>query len=167
MPAGGTRALDMLRRSGVRHQVHEYEAHEPVAVGSSRRPHYGEDAAAALSVDPARVHKTLIANVDGRFVIAIVPVSAELDLKALAAAMGGRRATLADPADAERVTGQVRGGISPLAQRRRLETVVDGAAMDWPTIYVSAGRRGLQVELSPSDLASLTMATIARISRPR
>jgi Cys-tRNA(Pro)/Cys-tRNA(Cys) deacylase len=165
MPAGGTPALEMLRRRAIRHRVHEYEVRDPVGVSSGRRPNYGEDAAAALEVDSGRIHKTLVASVDGRFVIAIVPVGAELDLKALSAAVGGRRATMADPVDAERVTGQVRGGISPLGQRRRLPTVLDAGATRWPTIYVSAGRRGLQVELAPSDLASLTAATIARISR--
>ena len=116
-------------------------------------------------MDPARIHKTLVASVDGRCVVAVVPVSADLDLKALAAAAGGRRAAMADPTDAERITGQVRGGISPLGQRRPMPTLVDAGAMTWPTVYVSAGRRGLQVELSPGDLVSLTSATVARLIR--
>jgi Cys-tRNA(Pro)/Cys-tRNA(Cys) deacylase len=165
MVAGGTSALDVLRRSGVEHRVHEYDVPERTAHDASRSPRYGDDAARALDVDPARIHKTLVASVDGRFVVAIVPVSAELDLKALAAAAGGRRAAMADPSDAERITGQVRGGISPLGQRRRLPTLVDAGAMAWPTVYVSAGRRGLQVELSPGDLVSLTSAAVARLSR--
>jgi Cys-tRNA(Pro)/Cys-tRNA(Cys) deacylase len=165
MPAGGTAALDLLRRRGIEHRVHEYEIPDSTRTGGTGSPHYGDDAARALGVDPSRIHKTLVASVDGRFVVAIVAVSADLDLKALAAAAGGRRATMADPADAERITGQVRGGISPLGQRRRLPTLIDAAVLGWPTVYVSAGRRGLQVELTPSDLVSLTSATVARISR--
>jgi Cys-tRNA(Pro)/Cys-tRNA(Cys) deacylase len=165
MPAGGTAALDLLRRRGIEHRVHEYEIPDSTRTDASRSPRYGDDAARALGVDPARIHKTLVASVDGRFVVAVVPVSAELDLKGLAAAAGGRRAAMADPTDAERVTGQVRGGISPLGQRRHLPTLIDAAALAWPTVYVSAGRRGLQVELAPSDLVSFTSALVARISR--
>jgi Cys-tRNA(Pro)/Cys-tRNA(Cys) deacylase len=165
--AAGTRAIDELRRAGVSHSVHEYAVHEPGGADRGRRPAYGEDAADALGVDPRRIHKTLVATVDGRLAVAVVPVAAELDLKALAVALGGRKAALADPTEAERATGYVRGGISPLGQRRRLATVVDAAAMDWPTIYVSAGRRGLQVELTAADLVHLTGAKLAPISRPR
>jgi Cys-tRNA(Pro)/Cys-tRNA(Cys) deacylase len=165
MPGGGTRALDELRRAGVAHTVHEYDPHEPGGRSRDARPRYGEAAAAALDVDPRRIHKTLIASLDGRLVVAVVPVSAELDLKALADALGGRKAAMADPAEAERATGYVRGGISPLGQRRRLPTVVDAAALGWPTIHVSAGRRGLQVELAPADLVGLTGAVTAPIAR--
>jgi Cys-tRNA(Pro)/Cys-tRNA(Cys) deacylase len=167
MATGGTRALDELRRANVPHTVHEYEAPEPSGRDRDRgaRPHYGEDAAAALSVDPRRICKTLVASVDGRLAVAVVPVADELDLKALAAAVGGRRAEMADPAEAERATGYVRGGISPLGQRRRLPMVIDESTTAWPTIYVSAGRRGLQVELAPADLVRLTGATAAPISR--
>ena len=163
MVTRGTPALEALRRAGVDHRVHEYEVADLAGVGRGRRPAYGEDAAQALGVDPGRIHKTLVATVDGEFVVAIVPVAGELDLKALSAALHGRRAAMADPADAERVTGHVVGGISPLGQRRRLPTVLDAGALTWPTIFVSAGRRGVQVELAPSDLASLTSATIAPI----
>jgi Cys-tRNA(Pro)/Cys-tRNA(Cys) deacylase len=165
MPGGGTRALDELRRAGVAHVVHEYEPVEPGGRPRDTRPRYGEAAAAALDVDPRRIHKTLVATVDGRLVVAIVPVASELDLKALAGAIGGRKAAMADPAEAERATGYVRGGISPLAQRRRLPTVVDAAALDWRTIHVSAGRRGMQVELAPADLVRLTGAVTAAIAR--
>lgn len=109
--------------------------------------------------------KTLVAEVDGGLTVALVPVSASLDLKALAAAAGGRRASMADPARAERVTGYVRGGISPLGQRRSLPTIIDESASRFPTMYVSAGRRGLQIELAPSDLIRLTDATTAPIAR--
>ena len=165
MPGGGTRALDELRRAGVAHTVHEYEPAEPSGRARDARPHYGDAAAAALGVDPRRIHKTLVASLDGRLVVAVVPVAAELDLKALADALGGRKAAMADPAEAERATGYVRGGISPLGQRRRLPTVIDAAALDWPTVHVSAGRRGLQVELAPADLVRLTAAVTAPIAR--
>ncbi len=164
MAAGGTRALDELARAGVIHTVHEYDA-SPRAGANAARTGSGEEAAAALGVDPERIHKTLIASVDGRLTVAIVAVATELDLKLLAGAVGGHRATMADPADAERSTGYVRGGISPLGQRRRLPTVLDAPAMGFATILVSAGRRGLQVELAPADLVRLTGATVARIGR--
>ncbi|MFL6056066.1 MAG: Cys-tRNA(Pro) deacylase [Actinoallomurus sp.] len=126
---------------------------------------YGEAAADALGVPHDRLFKTLVAEVDGDLTVAVVPVSSSLDLKALAAAAGGKRAAMADPAHAERVTGYVRGGISPLGQRRRLPTVVDSSASGFPTIYVSAGRRGLQIELAPADLVRLTGASTAVIAR--
>src|SRR5690349_13961606 len=124
MAPGGTRALDELRRAGVPHTVHQYVAPEPSGRARDARPRHGEDAAAALGVDTGRIHKTLVASVDGRLAVAIVPVASELDLKALADALGGRKAALADPAEAERATGYVRGGISPLGQRRQLPIVV-------------------------------------------
>jgi Cys-tRNA(Pro)/Cys-tRNA(Cys) deacylase len=162
-----TRAIAELRRAGVGHVLHEYPVHEPSEADRGRRPAWGEDAAAALGVDPGRIHKTLVATVDGRLAIAVVPVAAELDLKALADAHGGRKAAMADPAEAERATGYVRGGISPLGGRRRLATVVDAAALGWPTVLVSAGRRGLQVELDPADLVRLSGAVAAPIARAR
>jgi len=165
MAAGGTRALDELRRAKVAHSVHEYEAPEPHGRDRDGRRSYGDEAASALGVDPERIHKTLVATVDGQLAVAVVPVAAELDLKALAAAIGGRRAEMADPAEAERATGYVRGGISPIGGRRRLPTVVDAAAETWDTIYVSAGRRGLQVELRPGDLVRVTGASLAPIAR--
>jgi len=147
----------LLAREGVQYTLHPYQV-------DPRAPSYGEAAAAALGVEPARVFKTLVAAADGRLVVGVVPVSSTLDLKALAAALGGRRALLAERAAAQRATGYVVGGISPLGQRTRLPTVVDGSVSRWPTVYVSAGRRGLQVELAPADLVRVTAATVARIA---
>ncbi|MEU1375693.1 Cys-tRNA(Pro) deacylase [Streptomyces triculaminicus] len=155
---GATPAIVALERAGTAFSVHSYE-HDP-AVAS-----FGEEAARALGVEPGRVFKTLVADVDGALTVAVVPVSGSLDLKALASAVGGKRAAMADPAAAERVTGYVRGGISPLGQRRRLPTALDASARSHATICVSAGRRGLEVELSPADLALLTGAVIAPIAR--
>jgi Cys-tRNA(Pro)/Cys-tRNA(Cys) deacylase len=143
-------------RAGVAVTLHPYE----VPPGGS----YGAAAAAALGVPPERVLKTLVTEVDGAPAVAVVPVAGSLDLKALAAALGGKHAALAEPATAERLTGYVVGGISPLGQRRRLRTTLDESALEWETILVSAGRRGLQMELSPHDLARLTAARVARIA---
>ncbi len=166
MSGRGTPALDVVRAAGVAHVVHEYEAPGPTSPRDrDRRPQYGLDAAAALGLDPARVFKTLIASVDGRLAAAVVPVAHELDLKALAAALGGRKAALADPAEAQRATGYVVGGISPLGARRGLPAVLDESAAGFSTIFVSGGRRGLQLELAPADLARLTGAIEAPISR--
>ncbi len=166
MSGRGTRALDAVRAAGVAHAIHAYEAPGPASPRDrDRRPHYGEDAAVALGLDPARVFKTLIASIDGQLAAAVVPVATELDLKALAAALGGRRAVLADPAEAERATGYVVGGISPLGGRRHLPTVLDTSAAGFSTVFVSAGRRGLQLELAPADLACLARAIAAPIAR--
>jgi Cys-tRNA(Pro)/Cys-tRNA(Cys) deacylase len=159
-----TRAIAELRRAGVAHEVREYDV--GIAAPDRGGGHgYGLDAARALGVDPRRIFKTLVASVDGRLAVAIVPVAGELDLKSLADALGGRRAEMADPADAERATGYVVGGISPVGQRRRLPTVLDESARTQETILVSAGRRGLQVELAPGDLARVTAATFGPIVR--
>ncbi|MFC0597076.1 Cys-tRNA(Pro) deacylase [Streptomyces palmae] len=155
---GGTPATVALTAAGTAFTVHSYD-HDPAA------PSYGAEAAEALGVDPGRVFKTLVATVDEALTVAVVPVSATLDLKALAAAVGGKRAAMADPAAAERTTGYVRGGISPLGQRKRLPTVLDASADEHPTVCVSAGRRGLEVELAPADLAALTGAVVAPIAR--
>jgi Cys-tRNA(Pro)/Cys-tRNA(Cys) deacylase len=161
-----TRAIAELRRAGVAHTVREYEAPAPAGrAARDARPSYGLDAAAALGVDPARIFKTLVASVDGRLAVAIVPVAGELELKAFADAVGGRRAELADPAAAERATGYVVGGISPIGQKKRLPTVLDDSATDFATVLVSAGRRGLQVELAPQDLARVASASLAPIAR--
>jgi len=155
----GTPAIVAAERAQVAYTVHEY-AHDP------RAESYGLEAADALGVAPERVFKTLLASVDGaRLVVAMVPVVAQLDLKALAAAAGGRKAELARPADAERATGYVLGGISPLGQKRRLPTFLDTSAAGYPTIHVSAGRRGLEIELAPADLVALTGAAIAAVAR--
>ena len=156
--SGGTPATAALTSAGVTYTVHAYD-HDPA------HPSYGEEAAEAMGVSPDRVFKTLVADVDGALTVAVVPVAGQLDLKALAAAVGGKRAAMADPALAERTTGYVRGGISPLGQRKRLPTVLDASASDHDTICVSAGRRGLEVELSPDDLTRLTNATLAPIGR--
>jgi Cys-tRNA(Pro)/Cys-tRNA(Cys) deacylase len=123
------------------------------------------EAATALGVDPATVFKTLVADVDGTLTVAVVPVDAQLDLKALATATGGKRAAMADPAAAQRATGYVLGGISPLGQKRRLTTVVDASALTFPSMLVSAGRRGVDVELAPADLIRLTAAVTAPLAR--
>ncbi|AUG76659.1 aminoacyl-tRNA deacylase [Kitasatospora sp. MMS16-BH015] len=154
----GTPATVALTAAGVEFGVHAYE-HDPAAAS------YGTEAAEALGIPAERVFKTLLAEVDSRLAVAVVPVSGQLDLKALATALGGKRAAMADPAAAERSTGYVLGGISPLGQRRPLPTVLDTSALAHPTVYVSAGRRGLEVSLTPADLIRLTAATTAPIGR--
>ncbi|MFI9365300.1 Cys-tRNA(Pro) deacylase [Kitasatospora sp. NPDC053057] len=154
----GTPATVALETAAVPFTVHAYE-HDPAAAS------YGGEAAEALGVAAERVFKTLVADVDGTLTVGVVPVAGQLDLKALAAAVGGKRAAMADPAAAERSSGYVRGGISPLGQRRPLPTVIDASALTHPTVYVSAGRRGLEVELAPADLVALTRAHTAPIAR--
>ncbi|MGY1813548.1 Cys-tRNA(Pro) deacylase [Blastococcus sp. SYSU D00820] len=154
-----TPAVKALEKARVAHTLHPYDPEHPADQG------HGEAAVAALGSDPRQVFKTLVTRVDGTLTVAVVPVSTTLDLKALAAAAGGRKAAMADPADAERTTGYVLGGISPLGQRKTLPTVVDESAMTFPTVMVSAGRRGLQVELAPADLVRLTRARTAPIGR--
>jgi Cys-tRNA(Pro)/Cys-tRNA(Cys) deacylase len=154
----GTPATLLLAREGVPHTLHPYE---PDAHVSS----YGEAGALALGVDAARMFKTLLAELDGRLVCAVVPVSRSLDLKALATALGGKKATMAEPVAAERSTGYVVGGISPLGQKARLRTVVDATALDHDTVHVSGGRRGLSVEVAPADLVRLTSAVVAAVAR--
>ncbi|MFF3495075.1 Cys-tRNA(Pro) deacylase [Streptomyces sp. NPDC002795] len=156
--SAGTPATVALTTAGTPFTVHAYE-HDPAHAS------YGEEAAEAMGVSPDRVFKTLVADVDGALVVGVVPVAGRLDLKALAAAVGGKRATMADPALAERTTGYVRGGISPLGQRKKLRTVIDSTAEAHDTICVSAGRRGLEIELAPGDLAALTDAVLAPVGR--
>ena len=160
MTGRGTPAVLLLQREGVAHTVHAYALPPAEAAGS-----YGEAVAAALGIAPARMLKTLLAEVDGRLVCAVVPVAGSLDLKALAGAVGGKRGVMAGPVVAERSTGYVVGGISPLAQRTFLPTVVDETAELWDTVVVSAGRRGLSVELAPADLLRLTQAVLADVAR--
>ena len=160
MSGRATPATIAATKAGIAFVVHEYD-HDPSGSAS-----YGLEAAEALGVEPARVHKTLIADVVGfGLVVAVVPVTARLDLKALAAASGGKKAELADPALAERTTGYVVGGISPLGRRKGLPTVVDADALAHVTVFVSAGRRGLEIELAPADLVALTGAAIAVIAK--
>jgi Cys-tRNA(Pro)/Cys-tRNA(Cys) deacylase len=148
-----TPAITAAERAGVAFRVHEY-AHDEAA-GS-----YGLEAVEKLGVDPARVFKTLVVSVDGRLEVASVPATAQLDLKAV-----GRRAELADMRRAESATGYVAGGISPLGQRKRLPLHLDASALEHQTIFVSAGRRGLEIELDPRDLVRLTDARVSPISR--
>ncbi len=147
----------LLAREAVPHTVHSYEA---VPGGS-----YGAAGARALGVAPERMLKTLLADLDGELVCAVVPVAGSLDLKALAAALGGKRAAMAEPARAERSSGYVVGGISPLGQRTALRTAVDETAGLWDTVLVSGGRRGLSVELTPDDLVRLVGGVLADLSR--
>jgi Cys-tRNA(Pro)/Cys-tRNA(Cys) deacylase len=155
--ATGTPATALLTRERIEFTLHPYE-HDP------RASAFGEEAAAALGVDPERIFKTLIATVDGKLACAVVPVAARLDLKALAAALGGKRAELAEPAAAARATGYVVGGISPVGQKTRLRVVVDASAERFATVYVSAGKRGLQVQLAPADLVRVAGALVAGIA---
>jgi len=155
---GGTRATQQLARLGVKHAVHRYE-HDP------RHPSYGQEASEALGVPPERVFKTLIADVDGTLTVAVVPVAGTLDLRALAAAAGGKKAAMADPAAAERATGYVTGGITSLGLRKPLPVVVDASAMEHGTVFCSAGQRGLEIELAPADLVAAAGAIVAPIAR--
>ena len=156
--ATGTPATALLTQAGVEYTVHAYE-HDPSA------PSYGREAAEALGVEPERVFKTLVADVDGTLTVAVVPVAGSLDLKALATAVGGKRATMADPAAVTRTTGYVLGGVSPLGQRKKLPTVIDETALLHDTMLCSAGKRGVEIELAPSDLITLTHAITAEIGR--
>jgi Cys-tRNA(Pro)/Cys-tRNA(Cys) deacylase len=149
-----TPAVQAAKRAGIEFRLHEYDG---VDVGEGD---YAVAVAAALGQPPARLFKTLVASVDGRLEVFIVPADKQLDLRA-----AGKRVTLADRAAAERATGYVIGGISPLGQRKRLPATIDETALDWETLLVSAGRRGLQIELAPTDLVRLTGARIAAIAR--
>jgi Cys-tRNA(Pro)/Cys-tRNA(Cys) deacylase len=165
MPAKGTPAIDVARRAGVPFELLTYTSPEHHGRDRDERPSYGLEAAAALGVDPAGMFKTLIADADDRLVAALVSVDRELDLKRLAESAGARKAVLAEPAVAERATGYVIGGISPLGGRRRLPTFIDASALEQAVVYVSAGRRGLQLALAPSDLVRLTEATVVVLAR--
>ena len=158
--SAGTPATVSLARAGIAFTAHTYE-HDPRAAA------YGLEAAEKLGLDPDRVFKTLLANVDGALAVGIVPVAQQLDLKALAQALGGKRAEMADPAVAERKTGYVVGGISPIGQKTTLATVLDESAIVCETIFVSGGRRGLDLELAPDDLLAVTRGRYAPIARER
>ena len=158
-----TPAIRIVERAKVAHRVLSY-THDPSA------PAYGEEAAVALGLDPRHVFKTLVVSVDGprpgaTLAVALVPVTGQLDLKAAADALGGKRAALADATLAERSTGYVVGGISPLGQRKRLPTLIDASALAFAEVFVSAGRRGLELALAPADLIRLTEGTTASIVR--
>ncbi|GAB2492186.1 Cys-tRNA(Pro) deacylase [Streptosporangium sandarakinum] len=154
----GTPATITLAKAGIGFTLHPYD-HDANAQA------YGEEAADALGVPYERIFKTLVAEVEGGLAVAVVPVAGKLDLKAFAAALGSKRAAMADAAKVERVTGYVVGGISPLGQRRPLPTVVDDSALGFETIYFSAGRRGLQIETAPAELVRLTKAVTAPIGK--
>ncbi|MGX5696062.1 Cys-tRNA(Pro) deacylase [Agromyces soli] len=158
--SAGTPATLALARAGVAFTTRAYE-HDPRAAA------YGLEAAEKLGVDPARVFKTLLAEVDGGLVVGIVPVALQLDLKALAQAVGGKRAEMADPAVAARRTGYVVGGISPIGQKTVSPTVLDESAILFETVLVSGGRRGLDLELAPDDLLAITGGRYAAIARAR
>jgi Cys-tRNA(Pro)/Cys-tRNA(Cys) deacylase len=162
MSGRGTPATQILAASGFAHRLHEY-VHDPATTS------YAYEASEALGVDAARVHKTLVVSVAGdrrsELFVAIVPADATCDLKAFAAVIGVRRVEMADPKVAQRATGYVVGGISPIGQRQQLSTVIDEDAQLWDTVFVSGGRRGLDIELAPLDLATLTRARFAAIAK--
>lgn len=157
---GGTRATELLAKLGIAYTIHRYE-HDPRAAS------YGHEASDALGVPAGRLFKTLVADVDGQLTVAVVPVAGNLDLKALAAAVGGKKAAMAEPAQAERASGYVTGGISPIGLRRRLPVVLDQSALDYPTVFCSAGQRGMQIELAPADLLTAAGASTAPIAADR
>ena len=152
-----TRATDTLDRAGVTYTIYEYTVAEKVGDG------YGEAVAAAIGLPAGRVFKTLMAEVDGMPVVAVVPVIARLSTRMLARATGKKRADMMSPADAERMTGYVTGGISPFGQKRALDMYLDSSATSHPTIAVSGGVRGLQLEVEPGDLIGVTGATVAAL----
>ena len=154
----GTPATVALTKAKVAFTTHAYE-HDAAAKS------YGLEAAEALGLAPEQVFKTLLVEVDGKLAVGVVPVGKQLDLKAIAAATGGKKAVMADPAAAERTTGYVVGGISPIGQKRALPTVIDSTATAHPTVYVSGGRRGFDIGLSPADLITVTKARTAAIAR--
>lgn len=156
--ATGTPATVALTVAGIHFTSHAYR-HDPA------HRHFGTEAASALNLSPERVFKTLLADVDGRLVVAVVPVAGTLDLGALATAVGGKRATMADPVLAQRKTGYVLGGISPIGQKTKFSTVLDETVELFDTVFVSGGKRGFDIELAPADLASITSAIIAAIAR--
>lgn len=164
MGSQGTRAIDAARRAGITYTVHEY-AHDMRSSLREGGRGYALEAVAALGIDAGRVFKTIVVSVDGRLGVAVVPADADVDLKAVAYALGGRKAAIAPPAEAEKATGYVLGGISPLGTRRPLPTVVDTSAGEWPTIHVSAGKRGLEIELAAVDLLALVRGSMAPVAR--
>ena len=156
--SGSTPATVALLAAQVPFTAHAY-AHDASSTN------FGAEAASVLNLDPERVFKTLLADVDGALVVAIVPVSGKLDLKALAAAVGGKKAEMANPKLAERRTGYIVGGISPIGQKTAHPTVLDETAELFDTIFVSGGRRGFDIELAPADLLAITSGSIAAIAR--
>jgi Cys-tRNA(Pro)/Cys-tRNA(Cys) deacylase len=155
-----TPAVDQARKAGIEHRIHEY-SHDPSSES------YGTEAAEKLGIPQQQVFKTLVVSLDAKtLAVGIVPVCTTLNLKRIAKAAGAKKATMADPAEVERATGYVLGGVSPLGQKKRLKTFIDASAIGFSTINVSAGRRGLEIELSPQDLATLCGADFAEIANP-
>lgn len=156
-----TPAINVAKKAKVSHRIHEY-THDPKAES------YGDEAASVLNIDPAQVFKTLLVALNGdqkKLAVGVVPVSGQLDLKAIAAALKVKKVTMANPKDAERATGYVVGGISPLGQKKRLPLVLDDTASTFTTIFMSAGRRGLEIEMSSIDLLKLTNGVLAPIGK--
>lgn len=154
-----TPGINSARKARVTHTIHEY-SHDPASAS------YGTEAAEKMGVDPSRVFKTLVVTVDGReLAVGVVPVSAMLSMKRIAKAAGAKKAAMADPAEVQRATGYVLGGVSPLGQKKRLKTFIDQSASDFDTVFVSAGRRGLEIELAPADLQKLTDATLVALTQ--
>lgn len=161
MAGKATPAVTALTKAGVAHTLHEYDHTAAPDVG------YGQGAAQQLGLDPARVFKTLVVELDrdpSRLAVVVAPATGDVDLRAAAGALGAKRAALADATRAERTTGYVQGGISPFGQRKRLPTVVDASAASFATVYVSGGRRGLEIEVAPGDLVAVLGATSAEVA---
>lgn len=157
-----TPAINAAKKSKIEYTVHEYQ-HDPNAES------YGEEAAEAMGISSQQVFKTLLVAINGdnkKLAVGVVPVSGQLDLKAIASALKAKKVTMANPQDAERATGYVVGGISPLGQKKRLPMIVDSSAEQFATIYMSAGRRGLEIEMAVADLVKLTGAKQASIGKP-
>ncbi len=154
-----TPGINVAKKAGITHTVHEY-AHDPASES------YGHEAAEKLGIAEERVFKTLVVSLDGHeLAVGVVPVSSMLSMKQTAKAAGAKKAAMAAPAEAERATGYLLGGVSPLGQKKRLRTFIDDSAANFPTVFVSAGRRGLEIELSPHDLKTLTGASFAGIAQ--
>jgi len=153
-----TPAINAAKKAKIKYTVHEYD-HDPAA------PSFGEEAAEKLGVPPERVFKTLVVDAGAGLAVAVVPVLLKLDLKAMAKALKAKKAAMAEVKVVERTTGYVVGGVSPLGQKKRLPTVLDDSAQGFETIFVSGGKRGLDIELSPADLAALTRASFASVAR--
>lgn len=152
-----TPAINAVKKKKIPYTLHQY-AHDPA------NNSYGKEAVEKLGLPEARVFKTLVVQLDnGKLVVAVIPVSSMLSMKELAKTAGTKKAMMADKKAVEKATGYVLGGVSPLGQKKRLSTIIDCSAEEFPTIYVSAGRRGLDIELKPTDLADLTTATFAKI----
>ncbi|MFK0570810.1 Cys-tRNA(Pro) deacylase [Endozoicomonas sp.] len=154
-----TPAINVLKKAKTDHNVHQYH-HDPDSAS------YGEEAVEKMGQNPHQVFKTLLVKLDGRqLAVAVVPVADKLDLKAMASACGAKKAAMAEQQEAERSTGYIFGGISPLGQKKRLPTVVNSSVESFDTVFVSAGRRGLEIELAPADLVKLTSARLAVIAK--